>query len=144
MTKEKFIFELIDGGMYLACMDNIMIENFQLRDDKKFYREIEDQFYACIKFYEDMDDLYHKGHIGEQELEEELQDVLFLIRQSGLKQLVGDFKIYLDKTVLSEDQKAEELQKMEDDFMSKKIDTKYILEKIQKCRELEQKVSNKR
>lgn len=142
MTKEKFLYEMIDGCMYLACMDNIMIENFQLRDDREFYREIEDQFYACIKFYEDMDDLYHKGRISGQELEEELKDVLFLIRQSGLKQLIEDFKIYLDNTVLSEDQKKEEIRKMKDELMSKKIDTKYILEKIQTCRKLEQEVFN--
>lgn len=140
MTKEKFLFELIDGCMYLACMDNIMIENFELRDDKEFYRQIEDQFFSCIKFYESMDDLYHRGGISEQELDEELKDVLFLIRQNGLKQLIKDFQIYLDKAVLSDSQKEEEIRKMKEEIFSKKIDTKYILEKIRKCRELEQEV----
>ena len=100
MTKDKFLFELVDQCMFLACMDNIMIENFELRDDKEFYKQIENQFFSCIKFYKEMEDLYHKGHISEQEMDEELSDVLALIRQKEMKQLVEDFNIYLSNSII--------------------------------------------
>ena len=138
MTKDKFLFELVDQCMFLACMDNIMIENFELRDDQEFYKQIENQFFSCIKFYKEMEDLYHKGHISEQEMDEELSDVLALIRQKEMKQLVEDFNIYLCKTGLSDEKKDEEIQKLKKELLSETIDTEFILKKIRDCRELEQ------
>ncbi|MDE6847154.1 MAG: hypothetical protein K2J99_15510 [Lachnospiraceae bacterium] len=138
MTKDKFLFELIDQCMFLACMDNIMIENFELRDDKEFYKQIENQFFSCIKFYKEMDDLYRKGCISEQEMDEELSDVLVLIRQKEIKQLVEDFDIYLYKTDLTDVMKGDERQKLKNELLSETIDTEFILKKIRDCRELEQ------
>ncbi len=138
MTKDKFLFELVDQCMYLACMDNIMIENFELRDDKEFYKQIETQFFSCIKFYKEMDDLYHKGCINEQEMDEELSDVLVLIRQKEMKLLVEDFNIYLCRTGLTDEVKNDELQKFKKELLSETIDTEFILKKIRECRELEQ------
>lgn len=138
MTKDKFLFKLVDQCMFLACMDNIMIENFELRDDKEFYKQIENQFFSCIKFYKEMNDLYRKGHISEQEMDEELSDVLALIRQKEMKQLVEDFDIYLCKTGLADKKKDEEIQKLKKELLSKTIDTEFVLKKIRDCRELEQ------
>lgn len=141
MTKDKFLFELIDQCMYLACMDNIMIENFELRDDKEFYKQIENQFFSCVKFYKEMDDLYRKRQISEQEMAEELSDIIVLIRQKEMKQLIEDFDIYLCKTGLSDAKKEEEIKKMKIEMLSGTIDTEFILKKVQKCRSLEQEAS---
>lgn len=85
-----------------------------------------------------MYDLYHKKKISEKELDEELSDVLVLIRHKELKQLIEDFEIYLCRTGLSEEQKEDAIQKMKEELLSDVIDTEFILKKIQECRELEQ------
>ena len=39
LTKDKYIFELIDQCMLITCQNNILVENFELRDDKMCIRD---------------------------------------------------------------------------------------------------------
>lgn len=138
MTKDEFIFELIDQCMYLACLDNIMVENFELRDDTQFYVQIEKQFYLCINFYEEMVDLCCKSRISEQTLNEELREVLALMNQKLLQQLFDDFVVYLDAAKLSPEKKVSGIKKIKSELIEKVVDTEFLLNKIQEFRKLEQ------
>lgn len=141
MTKEKFMFELIDQCMYIACLDNIIVENFELKDDAEFYEKIEEQFFSCITFYEEMDDLYCNGEITEQEMDEDLKEVLALMRQDVLTKLFNDFGTYLEATKLSEEKRNEGLQKLKSELFMKTIDTEFLLSKIQDFRKSEKENS---
>ena len=72
MTKDKYIYELIDKCMLITCQDNILVENFELRDDSTYYSENEKQFYNCIKFFLEHTTIPDKKKKYE-ELETELQ-----------------------------------------------------------------------
>ena len=41
MTKDKFLYELINRCMLITCQANILAENFALRDDLPYYEENE-------------------------------------------------------------------------------------------------------
>lgn len=139
MTKDEFIFELIDQCMYFACLDNIIVENFQLLDDVEFYKSIEEQFLSCIKFYGQMDDLRCNNKITEQKMDEELRDVIALIRSEVLKDLYNDLVKFLNNSRLSEKKRNAEIQRLSLKMSSNTVDTKWLLNTIQEFRELEQK-----
>lgn len=61
MTKDKFLFELIDRCMLITCQDNILAENFALRDDLPYYEANESQFTDCLRFYNEMAGLVKRG-----------------------------------------------------------------------------------
>lgn len=141
MTRDEFIFELIDQCMYIACLDNIMVENFELRDDTQFYIQIEKQFYSCIKFYEEMSDLYCRDVINISKMNEELQAVLALMHQKVLKRLFEDFDMYLSATRLSDEEKERSRHKLKSRLATKTVDTEFLLNEIQNLRRLEQESS---
>lgn len=138
MTKDEFIFELINQCMYIACLDNIIVENFELRDDIQFYMKIEEQFYSCIRFYEDMSDLCCRDIIDTAKMNEELQGVLALMHQKVLKQLFADFNIYLTAARLSDEKREQSRQKLKLELAEKTVNTEFLLTKIQELRKLEQ------
>ncbi len=138
MTKEKFMFELIDQCIYVDCMDNIMVENFELRDDRQFYAMIEKQFIKCMKFYEDMMELCLQGRITFEQLDYEMEEVLALLKQNVLKRIVDDFKKYLEYTSLDKTQKRRGIQEFKEKLMQNKMTRDFLLEMMQKFRRLEE------
>lgn len=139
MTKDEFIFELIDQCIYFACLDNIIVENLQLLDDVGFYKSVEEQFLSCIKFYTQMDDLRCKHKISEQKMDEELRDVIALIRSEILKDLYNDLVKFLNNSRLPEKERNAQIQRLSLNMSSNILDTKWLLNTIQEFRELEQK-----
>lgn len=65
LTKDKYIFELIDQCMLITCQNNILVENFELRDDKEYYVKNEEQFYSSLCFYDKMEALRKENKIDE-------------------------------------------------------------------------------
>ena len=148
MTKDKFLFELIDRCMLITCQDNILAENFALRDDLSYYEENEKQFCKCMSFYNDMLGLVNRGEITETVMDQELYSVLALIRQRAMQQMLNDFKVYLNQTRLKEDLDDEEKKKIEKEiekevenlemeFETENIDSEYLLMKIKDYRKAE-------
>ena len=149
VTKDKFLFELIDRCMLITCQDNILAENFALHDDLPYYEANEKQFTSCLRFYNEMSGLVKRGEITETVMDQELYTVLTLIRQQALRRLLTDFKIYLYQTRLTENLSGEELKEgertikeeiknLEMELETKTIDSEYLLDKIKKYREIEQ------
>lgn len=149
MTKDKFLFELIDRCMLITCQDNILAENFALHDDLPYYEANEKQFTSCLRFYNEMSGLVKRGEITETVMDQEMYTVFTLIRQQALQRLLTDFEIYLNQTRLTENFSDEELKKRKHaieeeiknlamEFETETIDSEYLLGKIKKYRELEQ------
>lgn len=137
LTKDKFMFELIDKCMMLTCQNNILVENFELRDDKEYYSKNEEQFYNCLKFFDKMEELRKRKKISEEVMDQELQTFLALIRQKAIKQLLRDFDIYLYRTTI--ENREEELEKLKGELLTRDIiDSKYLLGKIKDFRKMEQ------
>ncbi len=145
MTKDKFLFELIDRCMLITCQDNILAENFALRDDLPYYEENEKQFTSCLKFYNDMAEMVKRGEITETIMDQEMYTVLTMIRQKALQQMLIDFEIYLKQTRLTENLSSEEQKKREEaikkeienlaiEFETETIDSEYLMAKIKKYR----------
>lgn len=148
MTKDKFLFELIDRCMLITCQDNILAENFALRDDLLYYEKNEKEFIGCLKFYDDMLELVKRGEITETAMDQEIYTVLMLIRQRALQRMLADFEKYLNQIKLTNDLTSEERKKRENvikkeietlaiEFETETIDSEYLLEKIKKYREAE-------
>ena len=135
LTKDKYIFELIDQCMLITCQNNILVENFELRDDKEYYVKNEEQFYSCLCFYDKMEALRKEKKIDEAVMDQELKTILALIRQRAIKQLLKDFKIYLDHTSISDT--AHEIDLLKTELQKENIDSQYLLKKIKEFRNLE-------
>ena len=132
MTKDKFLFELVDQCMLITCQDNILLENFSLRDDNPYYEENEKQFRNCLKFYTDMMELRKRGEISETVMDQELYSVLVLLRQRALRRLLQDFQLYLEQAGIENINL--EIEKLENDFWIREIDSEYLLAKIKDYR----------
>lgn len=148
MTKDKFLFELIDRCMLITCQDNILAENFALRDDLPYYEANESQFTDCLRFYNEMAGLVKRGEITETVMDQEIYTVLTLIRQRALRRMVTDFKLYLNQIKLTEDftpkeiderKRAidKEIEKLLVEFETKTLDSEYLLNKIKDFRKNE-------
>lgn len=148
MTKDKFLYELINRCMLITCQANILAENFALRDDLPYYEENEKQFTSCLKFYSDMAGMVERGEITETVMDQEMYIVLTLIRQKALMQMLTDFEMYLKQIKLIENLNSKEQKKREDtiekeidnmamEFETKTIDSEYLLGKIKKYRATE-------
>lgn len=135
MTKDKYIFELIDKCMLVTCQNNILVENFELRDDKEYYVQNEQQFYNCLCFYDKMEALRKENKIDEAIMDQELESVLALIRQKAIRQLLKDFEIYLTNTNISD--KKSRLKLLKTELQRENIDSQYLLDKIKEFRNLE-------
>lgn len=135
MTKDKFVYELIDKCMLITCQDNIMAENFALRDDTPYYEENERQFRECLKFYEDMNELLKRGEITETMMDQELCAALALIRQRALQQFLGDFQQYLYQ--IRHQDVDSELEALKWELQSGNITSDFILKKIKYYRKNE-------
>ena len=137
MTKDKFLYELIERCMLITCQDNILAENFALRDDNPYYEENEKQFHDCLKFYMEMNELLKRGEITETIMDQELYTVLALIRQRALHQMLCDLKLYLKQ---AEIKNAEtEIEDLEEELQTQNINSEYLLSKIRDYRKLELK-----
>ena len=121
MTKDRFLFELVDQCMLITCQDNILVENFALRDDNQYYEENERQFRNCLKFYTDMMELRKRGEISETVMDQELYSALALLRQRALRRLLQDFQLYLEQAGIEDIDL--EIEKLENDFWTREIDS---------------------
>lgn len=138
MTKAKFMYELIDQCMLIRCQDNILVENFELSDDDTFYEKTEMQFVLCLRFYDDMKSLLDKNEISEAEMDQELSMVLALIRQKALRGLLEDFKVFLEKSSVSD--KEAQILLLEQELKEKIIDAQYLINKVAALRLNEQEL----
>ena len=135
MTKAKYMYELIEQCMSILCQNNILIENFELRDEEGFYEDMERQFYMGLKFYDEMKELYDRREIDEAIMDQELRTVLALIRQKALKGLLKDFEIFLSQINIPD--KKKEVEQLKRELQQNTIDAEYFLKKIQTLRKLE-------
>ena len=136
MTKDKYIYELIDKCMLITWQDNILVENFELRDDSTYYSENEKQFYNCIKFFDKMEEMCRNKKIDDAVMDQELKSVLALMRQSAMRNLLNDFKIYLEHTTIPD--KKKKYEELETELQRQDITSEYIIKKIKEYRNLEQ------
>lgn len=137
MTRDKYLYELVDRCILIACLDNIIVENFELRDDREFYVEIERQFLACLKFYREMYELCKQGKMSESEMDAELNTVLNLIRQNAIKKLLEDFRTYLNETSILEEKKKNAIETLKKELQLNDINSEYFLKKIREFRAME-------
>lgn len=136
MTKDKFVYELIDKCMIIVCQNNILVENFALCDEHNFYIQMEKQFMDCIKLYDEMYELRNKDEIDEKILNEELGIVLSKIRQNAVKELLQNFKKIL--SIMCIQNKDTLIIELEEELQKRNIDAEYLLTKVQMIRKLEQ------
>lgn len=137
MTRDKYLYELINRCILIACLDNIIVENFELSDDRKFYIEIEKQFLTCLKFYREMYELCEQGKMSEAEIDAELNTALNLIRQNAIKRLLKDFEIYLNETSILEEKKKNAMETLKKELQLNDINSEYFLKKIREFRAME-------
>lgn len=140
MTKDKFIYELIDKCMIIVCQNNILVENFALCDEHKFYIEMEKQFMDCIKLYDEMYELLNKNEINEKILDEELGIALSQMRQNAVRQLLQNFEKILSEMCIQN--KDTLIIEIEGELQKRNIDAEYLLTKVQMIRNLEQESSS--
>lgn len=138
MTKEQYMYELIDKVMTISCRDNIVVENFDLSDDEEFYVETEKQFVSCMKFYDDMKTLLDRNEIDEEIMDQELRTVLILMRQNALMALFHNLGNVLNKVNFKDSE--EQLMKLKKELQTQDVDAEYLVNKVAEIRELEEKV----
>lgn len=136
MTKDRYMYELIDKCMVIFCQDNILIENFDLSDDFEFYKEMESQFMSCMKFYDDMKQLVDRKEMDEAMMDQELRTVLNLIRQNALNSLLRDFDIFLKK--IGVPNREEQIVFLKGELQRKNINAEFLLNKLMTFRKMEQ------
>ena len=52
MTKEKFLYELIDNWLYMVSWECVVMENYTQKDRTKDYIDCSDKLKPCLDFYD--------------------------------------------------------------------------------------------
>lgn len=138
MTKDRYMYELIDQCMVVSCQDIILLENFELSDDSHYYQEMEEQFRDCLKFYDQMRELFDRNEINEAMMDQELRTVLALVRQKALNGLLEDFQIFLKYADIAD--KEEQINLLKKELQTQEVDAEYLLSKLVYLRQKEQVV----
>lgn len=138
MKKSEYMYELINQCMLIFCQDNILVENFELSDESKFYKENEKQFLECMKLYDQMQEKLERGEINEEIMEQELKTVILMLRKKALERLLSDFGVFISKTNIAD--KEKELLILRKELQIKVVDAEYLLNKVVALREKEESV----
>ena len=120
MDRSEFMFRYIEECMYPLCLEIILRENYNLRDDSKVYESI-----VC-QFQQVMDKFVEKEN---NKREEEQEELLANVRQNILKRIAKDVN------ELFKDADAAELGKR---MMKEKLDDDFFLRLTRELREKEE------
>ncbi len=80
MTKEKFIYELIDNWLYLISQHNVLMENYTQKDRTEKYNECCVRLAELFDFY---DQIYEK--VDQEKYSDEIIDANLQMVIQGLK-----------------------------------------------------------
>ena len=83
-----------------------------------------------------MEEMCRNKKIDDAVMDQELKSVLALMRQSAMRNLLNDFKIYLEHTTIPD--KKKKYEELETELQRQDITSEYIIKKIKEYRNLEQ------
>lgn len=85
MTKEKFVFELIDNYLYTECLSCMVLENYLLEDRTEDYINCADRFRQCIKFFDYLDECIKVEECEEMFVDAILESLIFQLKQETIR-----------------------------------------------------------
>ena len=92
MTKEKFLFEVIDNYLYLASLGCMVMENYLLEDRTPDYIICANNLHSCLSFYDQIYSQLDKKEYSEQEVDTLLTCLIQSLKQETLKSINRELK----------------------------------------------------
>lgn len=130
MTKEKFVFELIDNYLYTECLSCMVLENYLLEDRTEDYINCADRFRQCINFFDDLDECIKAGKCEEALVDAALESLIFQLKQETVRTTKNILKKEISPYVLD----AEDFM---DNYLQKDITKEEFLRFMKQLREKE-------
>jgi hypothetical protein len=90
MTKEKFLYELIDNWLYMVSWQCVTMENFNQKDRTKDYLECSKVLKICMDFYDVVYDGIDAKIYTQHEVDEKLEYVVEKLRQETVKKFTEE------------------------------------------------------
>lgn len=84
MTKEKFLFELVDNYLYPTVLGCMVMENYLLKDRTPDYIACANSLGDCLDFYEQLRSQLNETEYSEQEVDAILTCLIQSLKQDTL------------------------------------------------------------
>lgn len=92
MTKEKFIFELIDKWLYLVSQQCILMENYLQKDRTVEYEKCANTLKWCIDYYDQVYEKVDQNSYSEELIETKLEYMILSLRNETIKNIIAEIK----------------------------------------------------
>lgn len=99
MTKDKFLYELIDNWLYLVSQQCVVMENYTQRDRTEDYRKCSHVLKDCLDFYDLIYKDVNESKRSQQEVDETLWFLIQRLRQEVIREFIDEMKIEIGQYV---------------------------------------------
>ena len=76
MTKEKFLYELIDNWLCMVSRQCVLIENYTQKDRTEIYVQCSEVLKTCMDFYDRIHRKMDSGEYSQNEVDEKLEYIV--------------------------------------------------------------------
>lgn len=93
MTKEKFLYELIDNWLYMVSRQCIIIENYTQKDRTDVYIECNKILKKCMDFFDKISEKMNSGEYSQDEVDAKLEYIIACLKQETMRKFIEELKI---------------------------------------------------
>lgn len=137
MTKEKFLFELIDNYLYLASLGCMVMENYLLEDRTPDYIICANNLHNCLNFYEQLYGQLDKKEYSEEEVNAILAYLIQALKQDTLKSIDKELRKCVRNYLPNTDQFFDDYFVHDGDGNAQELTSSVLIAFIKRLRESE-------
>lgn len=95
MTKEKFLYELIDNWLCMVSRLCVLIENYTQKDRTDVYMQCSDILKTCMLFYDKIHKKMDSGEYMPCEIDEKLEYIIQALKQESMRMFIEEIKLHI-------------------------------------------------
>ena len=95
MTKEKFLYELIDNWLCMVSRQCVLIENYTQKDRTEIYVQCSEVLKTCMDFYDRIHRKMDSGEYSQNEVDEKLEYIVQGLKQETMRKFVKEIKLHM-------------------------------------------------
>lgn len=143
MTKEKFLYELIDNWLYMVSWECVVMENYTQKDRTKDYIDCSDKLKSCLDFYDSVYAGLNSSQYTQPEVDEKLEYIIQSLKQETMRRFISNMESAMKAYVSDVNKVIRENLLCDQEGNRQEISKDTLSQFIIKLRELEIDVARK-
>ncbi len=107
MTKEKFLYELIDNWLCMVSRQCVLIENYTQKDRTDVYVKCIEVLAKCMDFFDKISSKLDSGEYDQDEVDAKLEYIIQCLKQETMRKFIEELKVHIQSYVTEIDELIE-------------------------------------